>query len=90
VDTPDRKTRWQNAFVYALVTTVMLLSAASVLSAYFGEGQRQLADRVDQNAKVAVAEARQTRDLLCAILINAESPDIREAVRLHCEPPVGA
>jgi sensor c-di-GMP phosphodiesterase-like protein len=94
----NHKTRWQNAFIYALVTTIMVLSAAAFLSGIFGEGQRQLAERVDVNARVAVqtaelaaeaaevarVEAENTRDLICSILVNAESRQIRAAVRRHC------
>jgi hypothetical protein len=69
--------RWKNAFVYGLVATVMVLGSASVLAAYFG-------DATDRLVQVAVDEATHTRLLVCGILINAESRDIREAVRLYC------
>lgn len=46
--------RWRNAFIYALVTTVMVLSAATVASAVFGKAQQALANRVDHNSAVVV------------------------------------
>lgn len=47
-------TRWGNAFIYALVTTVMVLSVATILSAWTGSQQRALADRVDRNSAAVV------------------------------------
>lgn len=46
--------RARNAFLYALVTTIMVLGVASVLSAYAGAAQRALADRVDNNAAAII------------------------------------
>lgn len=46
----DPVTRWRNAFIYALVTTIMVLGAATVM----GRANQELAERVDKNAAVAV------------------------------------
>lgn len=54
MDATNWYTRWRNAFVYALVTTVMVLGAATALSAALGAQQRALADRVDRNAGAVV------------------------------------
>ena len=54
MDARDARTRWSNAFIYAFVTTVMLLSCAVILSGVLGAGQRDLADRVDRNSAVSV------------------------------------
>jgi hypothetical protein len=91
VNAVTRRDRWQNAFIYALVTTIMVLSVAALLNGFLGVEQRRLAERVDRNAAIAVqtaqvarVEAENTRDLICSILVNSENPDIRAAVRLHC------
>ncbi len=81
----DWHTLARNAFVYALATTVLLLSSSALILSYTSRGQQELAARVDHNAEVAVVEARQTRQLFCAILIEADNPDIRVAVRTFCE-----
>lgn len=58
MDTTSKRTRWANAFVYAFVTTVMVLSVASFLAFATQGAQRALADRVDRNAAAIVCILR--------------------------------
>lgn len=54
MDANRAKDVFRNAFIYALVTTIMVLGAAAILSSYFGAQQRALADRVDRNSAAIV------------------------------------
>lgn len=84
MDATQARTRWANAFLYAIVTTVMVLSTAVLLSFLLGGSQRDLADRVDRNVAEVRTEAIETRKLLCDILANAETKQIRDAVEKYC------
>jgi hypothetical protein len=60
----DAKTRWANAFIYALVTTIMVLSTAWLISIYANRQANELAQRVDRNVQVT----RQANDAIICIL----------------------
>jgi hypothetical protein len=46
--------RFRNGFIYALMTTVLLLGAGSALASIAGKEQQKLADRVDRNTAAIV------------------------------------
>lgn len=83
MDTTLRKTRWQNAFIYALVTTVMVLGSASIISVYAGEGQRELAERVDENAAIAVT-ASDTIICILRLGVGENAPPRSDANVVKC------
>jgi len=85
MDATNRRTKWHNAFIYAFVTTIMVLAAASLLGAVVGRGEDRIRERIDRTAQIALVEAQETRGLLCAILIQSENKDVRDAVRVHCD-----
>jgi hypothetical protein len=64
----------------AALVAALVLMFASLTSG----SSRELAARVDRNAAVAAEQGRETRDLICSILVNAQTPEIRQAVREHC------
>lgn len=82
------RTRWANAFLYAVVTTVMVLSTAILLSFLLGQSDRDLADRVDIGVEKLQLEAANTRELFCVILANAQTPEVRHAVHKYCPTEV--
>lgn len=77
MEAQSRKQRWSNAFLYALVTTVMTLSTAILLSALLSGAQKDLADRVDKNTLA-------TQHIICAALAEAETAAIREVIAEEC------
>jgi hypothetical protein len=79
-----RRNRWADGFVYALITTVMLLGTATVLSHFAQQESIALANRVDTNTEHIVQEVVETKKLLCDILRNAQTKEVREAVRTYC------
>lgn len=72
MEATNRRTRWKNAFIYALVTTVMLLSSVVLLAAITGEAQRELAARVDRNAHVT---ATATTAIICILQLGVGPDD---------------
>lgn len=72
MDTTATKTRWANAFIYALVTTVMVLSVASILASVAGKAQQELAGRVDGNTKVAVTASNA---IICILQLGVSPHD---------------
>ncbi len=84
MNTNEWRTRWENAFIYGLVCTIMVCSTLFAISAYLNSAANELALRVDRNAAVAVEEARTSRELLCDILSKAQTKQIRKAVKAHC------
>lgn len=57
--------------LYALASAIMTIGLA------FGVGSVVRSQ--------AAIEASKTRDLVCAILVNSDNPDIVRAVKLYCE-----
>lgn len=62
----------KNAFIYALVTTVMVLATASVLASWAGAAQRDLADRVDKNSAISVTAAD---SIICILQLGVGKND---------------
>lgn len=71
MDTRDLRTRWANAFIYAMVTTVMLVCSIFLVAALVNQDQKALAARVDENTIVA----RHATDAVVCILQLGVSPD---------------
>lgn len=83
MDARDSRTRWQNAFIYAFLTTIMVLGTALFLQAALGGAQRDLADRVDRNSAVSVTAA----DAIICILqlgVNPNDPPRNSDNVLKC------
>lgn len=78
----------RNAFIYALATTILVMSTAFVLSALLGSAQRELADRVDKNTIELVHKVEENRIVLCALLRGADDPQIQRAWQVYCRPGV--
>jgi hypothetical protein len=65
--------RAKNAFIYGLVTTIMLTASIFTVSAFLGAENQKLAQRVDHNAEVAV---RATDSIICILGLGV-GPDAK-------------
>lgn len=75
------KYEWRDVTLRAVIGAIVTIALLWGLAILVGNRQD---DQIRRNSEVARIEAHKTRELLCDILIAADNPDIREAVRKHC------
>lgn len=72
---------FRRALMYGAVAAVLTIALAFGVAAVVGD---EVENDTNRTVQVVLDESAHTRQLLCDVLIQADNPDIRDAIKENC------